>query len=158
VTEANRIAACVWRVSAELLIALDEHFSSPTDAYVNGSQVWLREDGPQGETLEWRLHPVSGYSRPNGMATDDVFDRVVFRLATGQDPVVGYDALWEGLEAFPAYGDDIEPARLAAACSAALGVAPDAFGLVDHDSIGDRWESANGKRSIIADLFEQLQT
>jgi hypothetical protein len=156
VTEGGRTPACVWRVTAELLIALDERFSSPTDAYVNGSQVWLRDDGSNGETLEWRLHPVSSYSRPKGMATDDVFDTVVFALATGAETTTPFASLWEGLEAFPGFGDDIEPARLAAACNAALGIAPDAFGLVDHDTIGDHWEAAAGKRSIIADLFTQL--
>ena len=156
-TEAGRTPSCVWRVSRELLVALDEHFSSPTDAYVNGSQVWLREDGPNNETLEWRLHPVASYTRPNAMATDDVFDLVVFALATGAEITTAFETLWEGLEAFPGFGDDIEPARLAAACTAALGVAPDAFGLVDHDRIGDQWESAGGKRSIVADLLDQLQ-
>jgi hypothetical protein len=143
-------------VSAEVLIALDEHFASPTDAYVNGSQVWLRDDGPNDVTIEWRLHPVAGYSRPKGMATDEVFDLVVFALATGVDAPADFTLLWEGLEAFAAYDDDVEPARLAAACTAAIGMAPDAFGLVDHETIGDQWEQTEGKVSIIAGLLQQL--
>ena len=37
---------CVWRASPELIVALDVRFGEPVDAYVNGSQVWLRDDGP----------------------------------------------------------------------------------------------------------------
>ena len=69
-------------------------------------------------------------------------------------------ALWEGLEAFPidAADGELEPAVLAAACTDALGIAPDASGLVDHEPIGDAWERAEGDHSIIDALFEQLGT
>ena len=40
----------------------------------------------------------------------------------------------------------------------ALAVAPDRTGLVDHEAIGDAWERANGKVSIIALLISQLST
>ena len=66
-------------------------------------------------------------------------------------------SLWEGLECFAAYGDDVEPAPLAAAATAALGRAPDASGLVDHDRIGAAWEQAVGKVSIMTMLFDELQ-
>ena len=49
---------CVWLARPEVVVALDSRFGEPVDSYVNGSQVWLREDGPGGITLEWRLHPV----------------------------------------------------------------------------------------------------
>jgi hypothetical protein len=39
----------------------------------------------------------------------------------------------------------------------ALGIAPDVFGVVDHQRIGDQWEANNGKTSVVAALFEQLQ-
>src|SRR5205823_5420277 len=42
------VAACEWRVDAALVLALQERYGDPVDAYVNGSQVWLREDGPGG--------------------------------------------------------------------------------------------------------------
>jgi hypothetical protein len=64
--------------------------------------------------------------------------------------------LWEGLEAFAAYGDEVEPATLAQAATAALGVPPDAVGLVDHDRVGDAWERARGGVSIIGLLLEEL--
>ena len=148
---------CVWRASPELLLALDERFGEPVDTYVNGSQVWLRDDGPAGATLEWRLHPVAGYRRPDGMATEEVFDTVTRALAAGEEPPVPLARLWDGLEAFAAYDDEIEPAILAAVCAAALGRPPDAAGLADHDLIGDQWEQSGGATSIVDALLDQLR-
>lgn len=139
-------------------MALDERFGEPVDTYVNGSQVWLRDDGPAGEALEWRLHPVAGYRRPPGLATEEVFDVVTAALAAGEEPPVALDRLWDGLEAFAAYDDELEPATLAAACTTSLGRAPDAAGLADHDLIGDRWEQSVGAMSIVAALLEQLRS
>ena len=148
---------CVWRCTPELVVALDERFGEPVDAYVNGSQVWLREDGPGGVTIEWRLHPVPGYRRPPDLPTADVFPSVALALATGQEPPAPVEALWEGLEAFAAYGDELEPAPLAAAATAALGLAPDAAGLADHERVGDEWERSGGRTSIVGALLDQLQ-
>ena len=110
------VPTCVWKVTPQLLIALDDRFGEPVDAYVNGSQVWLRDDGPGEATLEWRLHPVAGYARPRDVDVYEVF-------ATTAD---------------------------------ALGLAPDASGVVDHDRIGDAWERSGGQTSIVSALFEQL--
>ena len=146
-------------MSDELAVALDARFGEPDDAYVNGSQVWLRDDGPGEATVEWRLHPVARYQRPDGLVTEEVFSTVALALATGADPPAPPQALWDGLEAFPI--DDpteIEPAVLAVSCTEALGITPDASGMVDHDSIGDAWERSEGDHSIIAALFEQLGT
>ena len=150
------VPTCVWKATPELLLALDERFGEPVDTYVNGSQVWLRDDGPGGIALEWRLHPVAGYRRPPGMATEEVFDLVTGALARGQDPPVPLERLWEGLEAFAAYDDEVEPATLAAACVESLGRPPDAAGLADHDVIGDEWERSGGRTSVVAALLAQL--
>jgi hypothetical protein len=155
----HRTPTCVWRISEELVVALDTAFGEPEDAYVNGSQVWLRDDGPDGMTFEWRLHPVPGYRKPDGVATEEVFPAVALALETGATPPAPPEKLWEGLEAFPIDADaELEPAVLSAACTKALGIAPDGSGLVDHDSIGDAWEKAEGDHSIIEALFEQLGT
>jgi hypothetical protein len=153
----GRTAACVWQISNELVVALDERFGEPVDAYVNGSQTWLRDDGPGSETVEWRLHPVAGYLRPDGIGTHEVFDAVALALATGGEPPAPPETLWDGLEAFPTH-DDLEPARLAAACTEALGLAPDAAGLVDHDRIADAWETTGGQVSIVAALLAELRS
>lgn len=147
---------CVWRATPELVVALDERFGEPVDAYVNGSQVWLRDDGPGDITVEWRLHPVAGYRRPAGFDTYDVLSEVARALATGEQPPAPLDRLWDGLEAFPAYGDEVEPATLAATVADALGIPPDAAGLVDHRRIGDEWERSEGAVSVVARLLEQL--
>jgi hypothetical protein len=155
----SRVATCVWRARPDLIIALDDRFGEPVDAYVNGSQVWLRDDGPGGVTLEWRLHPVAGYRRPPKVGTYEVFSAASLALATGATPPAPLDALWDGLEVFVAYSADapaVEPAPLAAAATEALGLAPDASGLVDHGPIGDRWEHSERTVSIIDDLFAQL--
>ena len=138
-----------------MIVALDERFGEPVDAYVNGSQVWMRDDLPD-ITIEWRLHPVAGYQRPSGVDTYDVFSSAALAFATDATPPAPLDRLWDGLEAFPAYGDEVEPAPLAAAVTDALGIAPDAAGLVDHESIADRWERSARRTSIVGELLEQL--
>jgi hypothetical protein len=150
-------ATAVWRITPELIVRLDERFGEPVDAYVNGSQVWLREDGPSGATIEWRLHPVANYQRPASVGTYEVFSATALALATGDEPPAPLAELWDGLEAFAAYGDELEPAPLAAAGAEVLGISPDASGLVDHDHIGDEWERSHRAISIVDALMEQLQ-
>ena len=67
-------------------------------------------------------------------------------------------SLWDGLECFAAYGDDLEPAPLAQAATDALGRPPDAVGLVDHEQIGAAWENARGATSIIEMLLAELKS
>jgi hypothetical protein len=148
---------CVWRAVPDLLVALDDRFGEPTDAYVNGSQVWLRDDGPGGITIEWRLHPVAGYRRPKGVGTYEVFAATALAVATGAAPPAPPETLWEGLEAFAAYDDEVEPALLRPAVAEAIGMVPDACGLVDHGLIGDDWERSGGRTSIVGALLAQLQ-
>jgi hypothetical protein len=90
---------------------------------------------------------------------------VVAQLRAGGDPgalslgeeVRAVDSLWEGLEAFAAFGDEVEPATLAQAATAAIGQAPEAAGLVDHERVGDAWERARGDVSIVGLLLEELR-
>ena len=152
----ERIPTCVWRTSSELLQALDERFGDPLDAYVNGSQTWLLDNGPRQMTLEWRLHPVAGYRRPAGMGTYDVFPLVAQALVAGEVPPAVPEDLWDGLEAFPAYDQEVEPAPLRAAVVEALGIEPDACGLADHEAIGDAWERSKGRVSVVEALLRDL--
>jgi hypothetical protein len=160
-----RTAAAVWPISTELILALDERLGTPVDSYVNGSQTWLVDDDSP-VTLEFRLHPVAAYRAPTGCSPYDLWEAVVAQLSGDADPHalrIGDDtrqvaSLWDGLECFAAYGDDVEPARLSALATDALGVAPARCGLVDHDVIGDRWEQTQGKVSIVALLLEQLES
>jgi hypothetical protein len=147
----------VWRATPELVVALDDRFGEPVDAYVNGSQVWLRDDGPGGIALEWRLHPVPGFERPATLTIYDLFPTIALAVARGEEPVAPVEALWDGLEVFAAYDDEVEPANLAAAATDALGIAPDAAGLADHVRIGDEWERTDGRISIVAALLDQLE-
>ncbi len=149
-------ATCVWRIRHELVLALDRRFGEPVDAYVNGSQVWLRDDGPAGLTLEWRLHPVSGFARPPAIPTHELFAAVALAVTGASEEPVRADALWDGLEVFSAYGEEVEPAPLAAAATVALGISPDALGLVDHEAIGRQWEATQRQVSIVDALFHQL--
>jgi hypothetical protein len=153
---AEVVAAAVWRLTSELLLALDNAFGEPVDAYLNGAQVWLRADGPGGEVLEWRLHPVASFRRPDGVDADELLAAVVYALRNGTEPPAPIDTLWEGLETFPAYGDELEPAPLAAAATAVVGIEPDAYGVVDHERIGDEWERSGGRTSIVGALLAQL--
>jgi hypothetical protein len=160
-----RTASAVWRASPELVLALDEYLGVPVDSYVNGSQTWLLDNGPGGVTLEWRLHPVATYRPPARLSHYDLWERVVAQLRAGADPGAlalgeerrALESVWEGLEVFAAYGDEVEPATLAQAATAALGRAPDAAGLVDHERVGDAWERARGDVSLVALLLEELR-
>lgn len=140
----------MWRISADLLRALDERLGDPVDAYVNGSQTWLVDNGPREITLEWRLHPVAKYRKPPDADTYDVFRRATDGL---HDPA----SLWDGLEVFAAYDDPTTAPDLRAAAIGALGLEPTAWGLVDHEAIGDEWERTAGAVSIVELLIGQLQ-
>jgi hypothetical protein len=161
----SRTATCIWRADADLVLALDEHLGPPVDSYVNGSQTWIT-DGPGDVGLEWRLHPVAGFRLPRGLSHYDLWEQVVSALSAGVDPdslnlgaeVRTLPSLWDGLECFAAYGDDVEPAPLAHAAATALGRAPDATGLVDHEAIGTAWERAKGTTSLVEMVFAQLKT
>jgi hypothetical protein len=159
----ERVASALWRISGDVVLALDERLGPPVDSYVNGSQTWLVDDGPGGVTLEWRLHPVASYRTPGGLSHYDVWEQVVAELSAGADGAAGIplgderralSELWEGLECYPAYGDDVEPANLARAATDALGIAPELAGMIDHGPIADAWERAGGALSIV-DLLEQ---
>ena len=99
---------------------------------------------------------MAGYRRPASVGTYDVFSATALAFARGEEPPAPLDELWDGLEAFAAYGDEVEPAMLRTAAAAALGVEPDAAGLVDHAAIGDRWERSRGQISIVAALRDEL--
>ena len=149
----SRTATAVWRIRPELVLALAERLGEPVDRYVNGSQTWFTET-PGGVALEWRLHPVAGYVTPEGLTHNDVWDVAV-------ESLIGHvrlrtEDVWDGLECFAAYGDDIEPGTLNAVATAEIGIAPDATGLVDHESIGDAWERRRGAVSIVDLLLAQL--
>jgi hypothetical protein len=159
----RRVASAVWRISPQLVLAADQRLGPPVDSYLNGSQTWLTETA--GTTLEWRLHPVAGYRHPDGLSHYDLWDAVTDQLSAGSDPASlqlgketrALSGIWDGLECFAAHGDDLEPATLAGAARAELGLDPDAAGLVDHTRIGDAWEHTVGRVSIIDMLIEQLQ-
>ncbi|MCJ7670915.1 MAG: hypothetical protein MUP67_02560 [Acidimicrobiia bacterium] len=158
----------VWRLTPQLVLALDEQLGPPVDSYLNGTQTWLvpldGDDDADAPIVEWRLHPVAGYVTPRGCSHYDLWDEVVAGLNGGGDPESlalgderrGHASLWEGLECFPAYGDEIEPATLTRATTERLGLAPDAAGLVDHQHIGVAWEQAKGRISIVEMLLTEL--
>jgi hypothetical protein len=77
-------------------------------------------------------------------------------LSQGLEPIAPVSTLWDGLEGFAAYGDEISSEVLRARLAEVLGIDPDLFGMVDHETIGDAWEHAEGKRSVIGDLIAQL--
>jgi len=162
-----RTAACVWRISPELVRALDDQLGMPVDSYVNGTQTWLTEPGdPDGPdvTLEWRLHPVASFRLPSELSHYDLWEHVVEQLVKGSSSdalVLGTEhrtlhSLWDGMECFVPYGDEVEPAPLAQLATSVLGIAPDAVGLVDHTRIGSEWERTDGTVSLVELLLAEL--
>lgn len=152
------VATCVWRCTPELVVALDRVLGDPVDAYVNGSQVWLDDDGPNAITIEWRLHPVGGFVKPRGIPTAELFTRVALAATNDEaaiEPITPAD-LWDGLEAFAAYDDAIEPAVLRNWAIDKIGIEPTASGLVDHEVVAAAWEQSERTTSIVNDLLAQL--
>lgn len=160
----GRVATAVWRLDPGLVLALEEHLGVPVDSYLNGSQVWLVDCGPGGETLEFRLHPVAGYRPPEGVSHYDLWEEVAGALSRGVDPAAmtlgdttrALEALWDGLEVFEAYGDSLEPAQIANAAGAAISRDADRCGLVDHDRAGGDWERCGRAVSLFGLIEEQL--
>ncbi len=152
------VATAVWAFSKELIIALDDRFGEPLDSYVNGSQVWLRTDGPKDETIEYRLHPVGGYTKPQGVPTDQVLSQTALACAEGTEPPAPPESLWGGLEAFVAFDDEgpLTPDALAAIGREHLGIEATAKGMVDHEGIAQRWERSARATSIVDELLAQL--
>ena len=161
----TRSPAAVWPISASLVLALDDRLGPPVDGYVNGTQTWLTENVPAGVTLEWRLHPVASYEAPRHVSHHDLWDVVISALRAGApvdalalgDGPRPLTSLWEGLECFPAYGEDVEPAVLARAATETLGVPPATAGLVDHTRVGDAWERSRRSTSLVGMLLDELE-
>ena len=153
----NAVPCCVWTVTEELILATMKALGEPGDSYVNGSQVWLVDDGPNGLTVEWRLHPVPNYSRPRGFTTASIFGVIASAIEQGHDTLDPRLA-WDGLEVFPAYIDDIDPDVLHKWASETLGIPATSFGRVDHDAIADAWEQSDRAVSITSELLQQLQS
>lgn len=157
----------LWSVTPDLVLALDERLGPPVDSYLNGSQTWLLAAGDDEDevVLEWRLHPVAAFRGPAGASHYEWWDSVVGELAAGVDPdalAVGEErraltSLWEGLEVFPAYGDEMEPAVLARRGAQRLGIEPAQAGLVDHERIAGEWERSRGAASVVELLRAQLR-
>ena len=139
-------------------MALDDRFGEPVDAYVNGSQVWLRDDGPGGVTLEWRLHPVAALpaagrhraptrcSRPRRWRWPPEARRRHRSRSCGT-----------GSRRSRPTATTSSPGRWPRPRRAALTIEPDAFGLVDHEAIAAEWERTRRGVSIVADLLRQLE-
>ncbi len=163
---ARLVTTSLWPTTPELLLALDERLGSPVDSYVNGSQTGLApaDPGTDEPVLEWRLHPVTSYRPPAGISHYEIWETVVAELAAGSDPDAlplgderrSLTSLWDGLEVYTAFGDELEPATLARTAADRLGVAPEDAGLVDHEAVADAWERARGEVSIVQLLRRQL--
>ena len=162
----SSVPTCVLRVDAALVEALDACLGPPLDSYVRGWQVWLEPHGPGGVTLEWRLHPPARFTMPRGVDPHDLFGEVLQALAEVAAPDV--DALplgkerrslsevWEVLEVFPTFGDEVSPDVLVAVTEETVGRSPDAVGHVDHSRLGDLYKARSGDFSVGAALLAEL--
>lgn len=159
---------CAYHVDAALIEQLDRQLGPPLDSYVRGWQVWLEQHGPDGATLEWRLHPPARFRMPRGVDPHDLFGEVLQGLSGLAEPdtetmPLGEEArplsgVWEALEVFPTYGDEMEPDALVRAAAEALdGRPPDVAGRVDHGRMGDQWKGRRGDYSVGAVLFANLE-
>lgn len=160
----GRSASAIWRADPTLVLALDEHLGPPVDSYVNGSQVWLVDAGPGGETLEFRLHPVAAFAPVPGVSHHDLWEEVVAAISRGDatdslrlaDHARSLAALWDGLEVFEAYDAGLEPAVIGGCAGRLIGRPADRVGLVDHTTIGGEWDRSGRTVSLFALLDAQL--
>ena len=160
------VVACVIPVDADLVERLDARLGPPLDSYVRGWQVWLEPQGPNGETLEWRLHPPAGFDMPQGVNPHDLFEVVLAGIAEAADPDVDLldlgaekrplSGLWEVLEVFPTFGEEIGPSALIATVEDVLGRRPDRAGHVDHGRLGDLFKGHRGNFSVGQALLDAL--
>ena len=155
---ARLVAAAVWRARPEVIVALDDRFGEPVDAYVNGSQVWLREDGPAGWSSSGgctRSPVTSGRPRTG---TYEVFSATALALATGADaagsprPAVGRPGGVRRLR---------RRHRAAATAwrprSPPSGSSPTPPGWSTTSRSRTQWERIGRAVSIVADLLAQLR-
>lgn len=138
------------------MLALDARLGAPVDTYADGSQSWMRDDGPGGLPLEWRMHPTPGFAPGQGTRHQELFTTVAAALGRGDEPPAAPTAVWEGLQVSPTYGDTVDAQTLTEAVTTTLGIAPLAAGLIDQDAIGAEWERSRGRASIIGALLAQL--
>ncbi|HEX7131711.1 MAG TPA: hypothetical protein VF228_04015 [Iamia sp.] len=150
-------ATCVWRLQPALLGALIQRFGAPADTYGNGSQTWLRSDGPDGTPIEWRLHPHADFVRPTDLAADQLFTLIAGAVARNETPRLDPATVWTGLEAAWAFDEELPADQLAECTRAALGLDADACGAVDRDAIGAEWERSGGRLDVIAHLLAALE-
>jgi hypothetical protein len=158
---------CAFRIDAALVELLDARLGPPLDSYVRGWQVWLEDNGPAGVRLEWRLHPPAGFRMPRKVNPHDLFDVVLQGIADCEDPDAdafpageeqrSLPQIWEALEVFPAFDDEVAVGELVAAVTEVLGGrVPDVAGRVDHGRLGDLWKGAKGAFSVAAVLLGEL--
>ncbi|MDX1619731.1 MAG: hypothetical protein R3320_01985 [Nitriliruptorales bacterium] len=154
----------IFDVDADLLSALEAALGPPLDSYLMGWQVWLHEIDEQDVELEFRLHPPAGFEQPDGMSHHDLWDEVIVQVADGvADLELGSEhrtvgSLWQVLEVFPAFGEDVEPEQLRRWVEELLGREALGAGEVDHERLGGRWKRrghefdlASALRAAVAD-------
>ncbi len=149
-------ATCVWRLRPAVLTALHQRFGAPADTYGNGSQTWLRSDGPDGTPIEWRLHPQASFVRPTDLAADQLFTLLAGAVVRGEEPRLDPAAVWTGLEAAWAFDEELPADQLASCTAAALGLDADACGSVDRTALGAEWERSGGRLDVIDHLLSAL--
>lgn len=136
-------------VDRALLEALEEAFGPPIDSYLMGWQVWLVDTEIAGAdvTLEYRLHPPAGFAQPHGLDHHDLWTEVIVQLADGDgeqltlgDEQRRLTEVFDLLEVYPAFGEDLSARDVAGHVESSLGRAPRAAGDVDHERLGGRWK------------------
>jgi hypothetical protein len=125
-------------------------FGEPVDSYWNGSNTWFDEPSDFVDiSIEWRLHPISGFEMPKACRPEELFTLMV-------ENKVDLTHYIEGLEVFPTDENDISIEKFSDYIFQKIGLEPDYIGYVDHDIIGNQFEQSNGDTSIIQCLKEQL--
>jgi hypothetical protein len=130
-----------------LISRLHQALSDPVDSYWNGSHTWFSHIGETD--IEWRLHPVEGFSMPEASRPEELFELAI----EGSIDITHY---WEGLEVYCFDETDLTPDDIASYVSDMIGIEPDYRGYVDHASIGDEFERKGGKVSIIELVVAQI--
>lgn len=140
-------AIILTKTHPDLLRRLQDALAEPVDSYWNGSHTWFTAF--EEIELEWRLHPVSGFTMPEASRPEDLFDLAL-------EGEVDIEHYWEGLEVFAISEEEVAPNVLAEHVKNVLEIESDFSGIVDHDEVGNEYERNGGNVSIVKLLIEQV--
>lgn len=133
--------------------------------------------GGQPVELEFRLHPPAGFRQPEGLSHHDLWDETMQQLADRAAALAAGEAgqgaldrvplrlgredrdvasLWELLEVFPAFGEDVSPEQVRTWAEGVTRRPALAAGYIDHERLGGTFKRLGTRFDLPGALREEL--